>query len=153
MSHVNTDLTCMDWRTSYRIIALSLYDEKERKSQKHLETALVDWLEERPAWVNQKSIKDVSSANISHYAGNCSGVHFVLIITNSWMIARCDIWNSFFFLAFDFWSFVFFIPATTANDPRLRRIFYSRFYPLHLFSYLNTWERARIFPFECWVEP
>jgi len=42
MSHVNTDLTCMDLRTSYRSIALSLYDEKERKSQKHLETALVD---------------------------------------------------------------------------------------------------------------
>ena len=32
----------------------------------------------------------------------------------------------------------FFIPATTANDPRLRRIFYPRSYPLHLFSYLNS---------------
>ena len=49
------------------------------------------------------------------------------------------------------WSFVFFIPATTANDLRLRRIFYPRFYPLHLFSYLNSWERASIFPFECTV--
>jgi len=29
---------------------------------------------------------------------------------------------------------VFFIPATTANDHGLRRIFYPRFYPLHLFS-------------------
>jgi len=28
-------------------------------------------------------------------------------------------------------------PATTANDRRLRRIFYPRFYPLHLFSYLR----------------
>ena len=47
------------------------------------------------------------------------------------------------------WSFGFFIPATTANDLRLRRIFYTRFYPLHLFS----WERAisSIFPFECSV--
>ena len=45
----------------------------------------------------------------------------------------------------------FFIPATTANDLRLRRIFYPRFYPLHLFSYLNSWERASIFPFECSV--
>ena len=42
----------------------------------------------------------------------------------------------------------FFIPAITANDLRLRRIFYPRFYPLHLFSYLNSWERASIFPFE-----
>ena len=49
------------------------------------------------------------------------------------------------------WSFGFFIPATTANDLRLRRIFYPRFYPLHLFSYLNSWARASIFPFECSV--
>ena len=48
-------------------------------------------------------------------------------------------------------SFAFFIPATTANDLLLRRIFYPRFYPLHLFSYLNSWERASIFPFECSV--
>ena len=47
------------------------------------------------------------------------------------------------------WSFVFFIHATTANDLRLRRIFYPRFYPSHLFAYLNSWERASIFPFEC----
>ena len=47
-----------------------------------------------------------------------------------------------FFLVF------FFIPATTANDHRFRRIFYPIFYPLHLFSYLNSWERASIFPFE-----
>ena len=46
---------------------------------------------------------------------------------------------------------VFFIPATTANDLRLWRIFYHRFYPLQLFSYLNSWERASIFPFECSV--
>ena len=37
------------------------------------------------------------------------------------------------------------------NDLRLRRMFYSRFYPLHLFSYLNSWGRASIFPFECSV--
>ena len=47
---------------------------------------------------------------------------------------------------------VFFIPAaTTANDLRLRRIFYPRCYPLHLFSYLNSWDRASMFPFECSV--
>ena len=43
----------------------------------------------------------------------------------------------------------FFIHATTANDLRLRTIFYPRVYPLHLFSYLNSWERASIF--ECSV--
>ena len=49
------------------------------------------------------------------------------------------------------WSFGFFIPATTVNDLRLRRIYYPRFYPLHLFSHLNSWERASIFPLECSV--
>ena len=33
---------------------------------------------------------------------------------------------------------VVFIPDTTVNDLRLRRILYPRFYPLHLFSYLNS---------------
>ena len=53
----------------------------------------------------------------------------------------------FYFLAFDFcsaWSFGVFIPATTANDLRLRRIFYPRVYLSHLFSCLNSWERASI---------
>ena len=56
----------------------------------------------------------------------------------------------FFYLLSTFvgsaWSF---IPATAANDLRLRRIFYPRFYPFHLFSCLCFWERASIFPFEC----
>ena len=56
-----------------------------------------------------------------------------------------------FLLAFDFCQFCvvirFFIPATTANDLRLWRIFYPRFYPLHFFSYLNSSERAPVFPF------
>ena len=41
-------------------------------------------------------------------------------------------------LAVDFYRFCvmgFLIPTTTANDLRLRRIFYPRFYPLQLFSY------------------
>ena len=45
------------------------------------------------------------------------------------------------------WSFTFSIPATTANELRLRRIFCPRFYPLHLFSYLHSsisWERDSI---------
>ena len=63
--------------------------------------------------------------------------------------------SSCHFLAFDFCRFCmvirFFIPATTANDLRLRRIIYPRFYQLHFFSYLNSWERASIFLFECSV--
>ena len=57
-----------------------------------------------------------------------------------------------FFRAFDCvgsaWSIGVFISATKANDLRLRMIFHPRFYPLHLFFYLNSWERASIFPFE-----
>jgi len=46
----------------------------------------------------------------------------------------------FGYLAFDCFRLCWvFIPATTANDLRLRRIFYPRFYPLHLFHYLNSW--------------
>ena len=61
----------------------------------------------------------------------------------------------FLILSFDFcrfWVvFDFFIHATTANELRLRRIFYPRCYPLYLFSYLNSWERASIslFNVEC----
>ena len=44
-----------------------------------------------------------------------------------------------------------FYPRHNGQWLRLRRIFYPRFYPLHLFSYLNSWERASIFPFECSV--
>ena len=47
--------------------------------------------------------------------------------------------DMFLFLAFDFCRFCVV----------LRRIFCPRFYPLHLFSYLNSWEI--IFPFECSV--
>ena len=35
-------------------------------------------------------------------------------------------------------------PATTANDLRLRRIFYPRFYTLHLFTYLQ-FEKEPVF--------
>ena len=49
-------------------------------------------------------------------------------------------------IIFDFfWSFVLFIAVKKANDLRLRRIFYPRFYPLHIFSYLNSSERASMF--------
>ena len=41
--------------------------------------------------------------------------------------------------------YVFFIPATTANDLRLRRIFYPRFYPLHLFFPILILEKEPVF--------
>ena len=44
------------------------------------------------------------------------------------------------------WSFGFVIPATTANDLRLRRIFYPRSYPLHYFILLIL-EKEPVFPF------
>ena len=51
-----------------------------------------------------------------------------------------------------FFRFNFSIPTTKANDLPLWRIFYPRKYPLHLFSYLNSWgERASFFPFKCSV--
>ena len=54
----------------------------------------------------------------------------------------------YLFLALDFcWFCVvicFFHPRYNSQWP-----FYPRFYPFHLFSYLNSWERASIFPFEC----
>ena len=40
----------------------------------------------------------------------------------------------------------FFIPTTTANDLRLPKIFYPRFYPLHLFSVFIL-EKEPVFPF------
>ena len=79
--------------------------------------------------------------------------HVHLLSTVSWLHFLFYFLN--IFLAFDFCRFCmvirFFISTTTANDLRLRRIFYHRFYPLHLFSYLNSWERASTFPFECSV--
>ena len=74
----------------------------------------------------------------------------------SMYISSYQDWANLIFLAFDFCGFsvfirCFFITATTANDLPLRRIFYPRFYQVHLFSYLNSWERASIFPFECSV--
>mgnify|MGYP000163888099 CR=1 FL=1 len=46
------------------------------------------------------------------------------------------------------WSFVFFIPATTTNDLRLRKIsdFYTRSYPLHYFLILIL-KNEPVFPF------
>ena len=81
------------------------------------------------------------------------GMNKYIILT--FIFHNCLIKVFCFFLPFDICRFCvvirFFHPATTANDLRLQRIFYPRFYPLHLFSYINSWERASIFPFECSV--
>ena len=75
---------------------------------------------------------------------------FLLIQNVHVLIKLCDLTYIFFFLlflAFDFCRFCvvirFFIPA---NDLRLRKIFYPRFYPLHYFLILIL-EKAPVFPF------
>ena len=61
----------------------------------------------------------------------------------------------FCFLAFDFCRFCvvirFFHPRHNGQWPPTSKDFLSQIVPLHLFSYLNSWERASIFPFECSV--
>ena len=49
-----------------------------------------------------------------------------------------------FFLAFDFCRF--YVVIRFFHPLRLRRIFYPRFYPLHLFSYLNSWDKTPDLP-------
>ena len=79
----------------------------------------------------------------------CSSFNFYVTIYLLNRLVLCSFFCvcfccSFFvlFLAFDLCGFCvvirFFHPATTANNLRLRRIIYPRFYPLHLFSYLNS---------------
>ena len=81
---------------------------------------------------------------------NNFGIHDPNMVSDHYLIYVCIHSCSFVFYRSTFvgsaWSFGFFILATTANDLRLRRIFYPRFYPLHLISYLSSWERASIFP-------
>ena len=81
------------------------------------------------------------------------GMNKYIILT--FIFHNCLIKDFWVFLPFDICRFCvvirFFHPATTANDLRLQRIFYPRFYPLHLFSYINSWERVSIFPFVCSV--
>ena len=59
------------------------------------------------------------------------------------------------FLAFDFCRFCvvirFFHPRHNGQWPPTSKDFLSRFDPLHLFSYLISWERASIFRVECSV--
>ena len=74
---------------------------------------------------------------------NTPFVSWQVLIEESTHFSHGHRFFSFFFLCVRLLSVlrghsVFFIPATTANDLRLRRIFYPRFYPLHLFSYLNS---------------
>ena len=45
----------------------------------------------------------------------------------------------------------FFHPRHNSQWPPTLKDLYTRSYPLHLFSYRNSWERDSIFPFHCWV--
>ena len=45
----------------------------------------------------------------------------------------------------------FFHPRHNGQWPPTSKDFLSQIYPLQLFSYLNSWERASIFPIECSV--
>ena len=45
------------------------------------------------------------------------------------------------------WSFVFSYPPMTSDFEG----FLYQILSITLFSYLNSWERASIFPFQCWV--
>ena len=61
----------------------------------------------------------------------------------------------FFFLAFDFcWFCVvirFFHPRHNGQWPPTSKDFLYQILSITLFSYLNSWERASIFPFQCWL--
>ena len=66
------------------------------------------------------------------------------------LIVKFEVKHVEFFLAFDFfvssaWSIGFFIPATTANDLRLRKDFNTRSSPLHYYLILIL-EKEPVFP-------
>ena len=79
----------------------------------------------------------------------CCGIY-----SDTWWTIKCLSFK--FILQFVFsvqlfvgsaWSFGFFHPRHNGQWPWLRRVFYPRFCPLHLFSYLNSWERGSILLF------
>ena len=63
-------------------------------------------------------------------------------------IQRCI----FVFVFFSVWLLSVLCGHSVFSSPP-QRIFYTRFDPLHLFSYLNSWERASIFPLEASTIP
>ena len=75
------------------------------------------------------------------------GVKISLFIRGWNVLGYLGVEKEFWFLAFDICRFCvvirFFIPATTANDLRLRRISIPDLIH-YIFNYLNSWKRASI---------
>ena len=78
----------------------------------------------------------------------------LLRLSCSWSITWSQ-FLTFFLLSFDFCQFCvvirFFHSRHNGQWPPTSKDFYTRSYPLHSFSYLNSWERASIsfFNVEC----
>jgi len=66
-------------------------------------------------------------------------------MNNLYLTSQTNFITNIYLLFFRFCVVIcIFIPATTANDFRLRRSFYPRVYPLHVSFYLNSSERVSI---------
>ena len=88
---------------------------------------------------------------------------FLVITTPPWTDTDGSLNSCSIYLIFSFSFFsdrllsvlhghsVFSSPPQRPMTSDFERIFYPRCYPLLLFSYLNSWERTSIFPFECSV--
>ena len=83
-----------------------------------------------------------------------SAVHCTCNARWCYCIRMVSFFGFLFFCSTFCWFYVvirFFHPHHNSQWPPTLKDFFPRFYPLHLFSYLNSWERYSIFPFECSV--
>ena len=98
-------------------------DTHSRSQKTHLQYSV-----STPFWSFQNALQNAGSKNISLF---------------------------FFFLAFDFCRFCvvirFFHPRHNVQWPPTSKDFLYQILSITLFSYLNSWKRASIFPFQCWV--
>ena len=78
-----------------------------------------------------------------------------MVLHASWIILKNNFFYFFYFFSVRHLSVLrghsVFPPHHNGQWPPTSKDFYSRSYPLHYFSYLNSWERASIFPFQCSV--
>ena len=96
------------------------------------------------------------TAGLIHWHWYQWTVYFYYTDTTNNVISTEWVFFLFCFLAFNICRFCVVIRFFSSPPQRpmtsdFEGFFYLRFYPLHLFSYLNSWERASIFPFECSV--
>ena len=102
---------------------------------------------------NEVTIKSQGTHFLSLFSPLCFLTMFCITnrLDSYYLFMLYRLTHVFFIFSVDFCQFCvvirFFFPATTANDLRLWRIFYPRFYPLHLFSYLNSLRKSQYFPF------